>query len=114
MKYRCEICNKTFKTSQALAFHKRNKHRELSKSEVLEVSKFNYWIRELDSRISSVEEGLKILAERIGKYAHVFEESSDVIRIVFSDDKELKNSVQQVVQSGCNNGGTNKKAGNCY
>ncbi|RLI77795.1 hypothetical protein DRP04_10850, partial [Archaeoglobales archaeon] len=39
------------------------------------------------------------LVDKIGKYAHVFEESSDVIRIVFSDDKELKNSVQQAVQS---------------
>ncbi|RLI81636.1 hypothetical protein DRP04_05690 [Archaeoglobales archaeon] len=39
------------------------------------------------------------LVDKIGKYAHVFEESSDVIRIVFSNDKELKNSVQQAVQS---------------
>jgi len=56
MKYRCEVCNKTFKTSQTLASHKRNKHGELSKTETFEISEWiksvNYWIKELDSGIS--------------------------------------------------------------
>ncbi|RLI79696.1 hypothetical protein DRP04_08935 [Archaeoglobales archaeon] len=86
MKYRCEICNRTFKTSQALASHKRNKHRELSKTETFEISEWikslNYWIKELDARISSVEEGLKLLGERV-------EKASFLIRCTFGNEGML-------------------------
>ena len=88
MKYRCEICNRTFKTSQALASHKRNKHRELMESqgsEVSEISKWiksvEYWIKELDARISSIEEYLKLLGERIDK-------ASFLIRCTFGNEEK--------------------------